>query len=110
MYSVYRDTKISDLQYGEVSFDNIFVAFLTVFQCLSLEGWTAIMYNYQDSEGKFITAVYFVALVLTCAMLFMNIIVAVLFDNYENNEDQSKDEDLQELEEKALALGIPPGI
>lgn len=30
--------------YGITSFDNIFFAMLTVFQCVTMEGWTAIMY------------------------------------------------------------------
>jgi uncharacterized membrane protein YhdT len=107
---IFRDTKIPELQYGEVNFDNIFLAFLTVFQCLTLEGWVAIMYNYQDSSGTYTAALYFVAYVLVCAILFMNIIVAVLFDNYDDSEEEKKDEDLIELEEKAIDLGIPEGV
>ena len=68
------------------------------------------MYNYQDSTGTLIASVYFVALVLMCAILFMNIIVAVLFDNYDNSGEDKEDEDLQELEEKALSLGIHPAM
>ena len=30
--------------YGITSFDNIFFAMLTVFQCITMEGWTAILY------------------------------------------------------------------
>jgi Ion transport protein len=30
--------------YGITSFDNIGVAMLTVFQCITLEGWTEVMY------------------------------------------------------------------
>lgn len=68
------------------------------------------MYNYQDTTDKYITAVYFVALVLTWAILFMNIIVAVLFDNYEDDDKQSSNEELEEIEEKAVKLGIPPHV
>lgn len=110
LYSVYRDTRISDLQYGEVNFDNIFLAFLTIFQCLTLEGWVSIMYNYQDSSGTYTAAIYFVSYVLVCSILFMNIIVAVLFDNYDDSEEEKKDEDLLELEEKAIELGIPESV
>ncbi len=31
--------------YGISSFDNIGLAMLTVFQCVSMEGWTAILYS-----------------------------------------------------------------
>ena len=30
--------------YGITSFDNIFFAMLTVFQCITMEGWTSILY------------------------------------------------------------------
>lgn len=31
--------------YGITSFDNIGLAMLTVFQCVSMEGWTPILYS-----------------------------------------------------------------
>lgn len=30
---------------GISTFDNIFLAMITVFQCVTMEGWTDIMYN-----------------------------------------------------------------
>lgn len=68
------------------------------------------MYNYQDSYGNVIVAIYFVALVIMCALLFMNIIVAVLFDNYEDHDLEDWNLELSELEEKAETLGIPKSI
>lgn len=68
------------------------------------------MYNYQDAYGSVIVAIYFIALVIMCALLFMNIIVAVLFDNYEDHDKEECNLELEELEEKAEALGIPKSI
>ena len=31
-------------KYGIISFDNILFAMLTVFQCITMEGWTTVMY------------------------------------------------------------------
>jgi hypothetical protein len=109
-HSEYRDTRIPDLQYGEVSFNNIFVSILTIFQCLTLEGWTAIMYHYQDSYGKYTTAIYFIALVAMCAILFMNVIVAILFDNYADDDDEDLLDEYKLMDEKAEELGIPDAI
>ncbi|CAI2379843.1 unnamed protein product [Moneuplotes crassus] len=108
--SIYKDLRIEELQYGQVGFDNIFYAIITVFQCLTLEGWSDLMYNYQDATGTLIASVYFVSLVLMCAILFMNIIVAVLFDNYDAAGQDKQDEDLIELEEKAEELGIHSSV
>lgn len=30
--------------YGITSFDNIFFSMLTVFQCITMEGWTSVLY------------------------------------------------------------------
>ena len=31
--------------YGITSFDNILFAMLTVFQCITMEGWTTVLYH-----------------------------------------------------------------
>ena len=36
----------------------------------------------------------------------MNIIVAILFDNYEDQETESENEELKELDEMAQEIGI----
>lgn len=36
--------------YGITSFDNIGLAMLTVFQCITMEGWTTILYWVSSSE------------------------------------------------------------
>jgi hypothetical protein len=40
----YCKTDVGNMNRGVTSFDNIGVAMLTVFQCLTLEGWTDIWY------------------------------------------------------------------
>ncbi len=31
--------------YGIINFDNFYLAMLTVFQCITMEGWTTILYK-----------------------------------------------------------------
>ncbi|XP_077005154.1 voltage-dependent N-type calcium channel subunit alpha-1B-like isoform X14 [Tamandua tetradactyla] len=38
--------------FGITSFDNILFAILTVFQCITMEGWTYILYNTNDAAGN----------------------------------------------------------
>jgi len=42
--SVCRDDMWIGPKDGIISFDNIFYAMLTVFQCITMEGWTTVMY------------------------------------------------------------------
>ncbi len=36
--------------YGITSFDNIGLAMLTVFQCVTMEGWTSILYSVRTMQ------------------------------------------------------------
>lgn len=61
---LYKDSDIKELNYGLTNFDNILNAFLTIFQSITLEGWTTIMYMMQDAYTKYITSIYFVLVVV----------------------------------------------
>ena len=37
---------------GSVSFDSIGLALMTIFQCVTLEGWTPITYQLEDASGS----------------------------------------------------------
>ena len=43
---LYRDSEIPELNYGVTNFDNLGSAFITIFQCITMEGWTTVMYIY----------------------------------------------------------------
>ena len=37
--------------YGTISFDNILAAWVTIFQCVTLEGWTDVLYATSRPAG-----------------------------------------------------------
>ena len=55
---------------GFVGFDNIGMAFLTIFQCLSLEGWVDVMYVAQDTVGWYVIF-FFVPLIIIGSLFVM---------------------------------------
>lgn len=68
---------------GVTSFDNIMVTFLTIFTCITLEGWTDTMYTGRDVSGnKYSNDPYFIALVVIGAYLVINLVIAVLYINF----------------------------
>ena len=69
-----------------VSFDNIAIAFLTIFQCLSLEGWVDVMYATQDTVGWF-AVFFFVPLIIIGALFVMQLTLAVVANNYHTPEE-----------------------
>jgi len=60
------------------SFDNILLAWLTIFQCISLEGWTDIMYMVHDGVNPFIW-IYFVIMIVFGSFFAVNLALAVLY-------------------------------
>ncbi|VDK72353.1 unnamed protein product, partial [Dibothriocephalus latus] len=67
--------------YGITSFDNIGYAMLTVFQCITMEGWTDIMYTTDDAIGDRFNALYFVPLIVLGSFFMLNLILGVLSGN-----------------------------
>jgi voltage-dependent calcium channel L type alpha-1D len=63
---------------GITNFDNFGLAMLTVFQCITLEGWTTVMYHVNDALGKWYPWIYFVSLVILGSFFVLNLVLGVL--------------------------------
>lgn len=89
---------------GVTNFDNILFAFLAVFQCVTLEGWTNIMNSLQKSLS-FAVVLYFVPLVFIGAFFLLNLTLAVIKNSFTKVMDSSRDNgeelvDIDEIEQK----------
>ena len=84
------------VNFGITHFDNIASAFLTIFQCTTLEGWTKIMYIMADGFNGVLAAMYFCLLIIMCSYFVMNLTIAVMLENL------SKDESVLEKYESHL--------
>ncbi|XP_040581847.1 voltage-dependent calcium channel type A subunit alpha-1 isoform X6 [Lepeophtheirus salmonis] len=69
--------------YGITSFDNIIYAMLTVFQCITMEGWTPILYWTDDALGN-INSIYFVPLIVIGSFFMLNLVLGVLSGEFSN--------------------------
>jgi uncharacterized membrane protein len=67
--------------YGITSFDNVADAWLTIFQCISLEGWTDVMYYAKDTVSPW-SWVYFTSMIIMGAFFAVNLALAVLFVSF----------------------------
>lgn len=47
-----NSTYVESLNWGYTTFDNIFVAFLSIFQSITMEGWSDILYQVGESAGR----------------------------------------------------------
>lgn len=96
-----QDTDIYDLNYGITNFDDIRYAFLTIFQCITMEGWTKIMNMYEDAYERTIIVLYYIACVIICSFFLLNLTIAVMLMKYEeldkSQANSSHNDDLRQL-------------
>ncbi|KAG7297125.1 Voltage-dependent calcium channel type D subunit alpha-1-variant 2 [Plutella xylostella] len=87
--------------FGITNFDNFGLSMLTVFQCITLEGWTDVMYHIQDAMGNSWEWIYFVSMVILGAFFVMNLILGVLSGEFSKEREKAKNRgDFQKLREK----------
>merc|ERR1719412_930755 len=87
--------------FGITNFDHFVLSMLTVFQCVTLEGWTDVLYWVQDSMGNRWQFIYFVSMVVLGAFFVMNLILGVLSGEFSKEREKAKSRgDFQKLREK----------
>ena len=74
--------------YGITSFDNIGFAMLTVFQCITMEGWTTMMYYTNDSIGISFNVVYYISLILLGSFFMLNLVLGVLSGEFAKEREK----------------------
>ncbi|KAF4093538.1 hypothetical protein AMELA_G00003120 [Ameiurus melas] len=86
---------------GITNFDNFLFAMLTVFQCITMEGWTDVLYWMNDAMGIELPWVYFVSLVIFGSFFVLNLVLGVLSGEFSKEREKAKARgDFQKLREK----------
>ncbi|XP_017762733.1 PREDICTED: muscle calcium channel subunit alpha-1 isoform X3 [Eufriesea mexicana] len=87
--------------WGITNFDNFGLAMLTVFQCVTLEGWTEVLYAIEDAMGSSWQWIYFISMVILGAFFVMNLILGVLSGEFSKEREKAKARgDFHKLREK----------
>lgn len=66
------------IDYGITVFDNLGIGFITVFQMITLEGWTKIMYNMMDCNIAWMGIIFSILLIIIGSFFLLNVILAIL--------------------------------
>ncbi|CAF2998198.1 unnamed protein product, partial [Rotaria sp. Silwood2] len=89
--------------YGIINFDNFGLSMLTVFQCITMEGWTSILYRMNDAIGREWAWIYFVSLIIIGSFFVMNLVLGVLSGEFSKEREKAKQRgDFQKLREIQL--------
>ncbi|CAF3656370.1 unnamed protein product, partial [Adineta steineri] len=73
---------------GITSFDNIGFAMLTVFQCITMEGWTQVLYWTNDAVGTLFNWLYFVPLIILGSFFMLNLVLGVLSGEFAKERER----------------------
>ncbi|XP_060791513.1 voltage-dependent N-type calcium channel subunit alpha-1B isoform X4 [Neoarius graeffei] len=74
--------------YGITNFDNILFAILTVFQCITMEGWTDILYHTNDALGNTWNWMYFIPLIIIGSFFMLNLVLGVLSGEFAKERER----------------------
>ncbi|KAM4624316.1 voltage-dependent T-type calcium channel subunit alpha-1G [Polymixia lowei] len=75
---------------GAINFDNIFYAWIAIFQVITLEGWVDIMYFVMDAHS-FYNFIYFILLIIIGSFFMINlclVVIATQFSETKQRESQ----------------------
>uniref|UniRef100_A0A671TIR5 Voltage-dependent N-type calcium channel subunit alpha n=1 Tax=Sparus aurata TaxID=8175 RepID=A0A671TIR5_SPAAU len=74
--------------YGITQFDNILFAVLTVFQCITMEGWTDMLYFSNDVEGSAWNWMYYIPLIIIGSFFMLNLVLGVLSGEFAKERER----------------------
>ena len=81
---------VEGLNWGFTNFDNMWFAFFTIFQSITEEGWTDIMYQLMDAYSPAFAACFFVLLIMFGSWFSMNLIFAVIWEQFTEAHEQQQ--------------------
>ncbi|XP_051268614.1 voltage-dependent N-type calcium channel subunit alpha-1B isoform X1 [Dicentrarchus labrax] len=74
--------------FGITNFDNILFAVLTVFQCITMEGWVDILYSTNDVAGNTWNWLYFIPLIIIGSFFMLNLVLGVLSGEFAKERER----------------------
>ncbi|DBA00730.1 TPA: hypothetical protein N0F65_001201 [Lagenidium giganteum] len=107
MYRLQTTTFNDDMMWGFINFDNIGSASIAIFQCITTSGWSDIMYMLQDAGFGFVSVVYFVSFIVMGSFFMINLMLAVIWENFSEAsliEAEERSAELMRLERATSML------
>lgn len=80
---LWYDSLMEEQHWGYNNFDNFGSAMLTVFQVTTTDGWTPMMFNYENAGSQILSWFYFISCVIVCNFFILNLTVGQMMLVYE---------------------------
>ena len=76
----------NDSRYSQNNFDTFWVAFLTVFNLITLDNWMdTLTLTFCSSAGKIISCLYIISWIIFGNFILLNILLAIILDGFTEN-------------------------
>jgi len=98
----------NDSDYNTFNFDTFWLAFLTVFDIVTLDGWSTVLrLLFNSSKNTFVSSLYVISWVFLGNFALLNLFLAILLDAFTRSlEDEEKikmiDEEHKDIENEEL--------
>ncbi|XP_057213026.1 calcium channel, voltage-dependent, L type, alpha 1S subunit, b [Triplophysa rosa] len=76
--------------FGITHFDNFGFAMLTVFQCITTESWTEVLYWVNDALGNDWPWIFFLTLIMLGSFFILNLVLGVLSGEFTKEREKSR--------------------
>jgi hypothetical protein len=84
------DLFVPELNFGYTTYDNVLAAFFVIFQCVTLEGWWAVLNMVSDGVSTPLSVTFFVLVVVFGGFFLMNVFLAAIMDAYSRAEEKQQ--------------------
>lgn len=74
------------------NFDSFSIAFITVFQILTMENWQSVLFDSFKSGEKFGNSIYCIVWIFLGNFILLNLFLAILLDSFLEQDDEELDE------------------
>lgn len=89
--SLFGDMTFGNFITKNANFTDFYLAFMTLFRSATGESWNGIMHDCLNQEGS-IASYYWITYMLITFFIFVNIFIAVIYENFKDVHQSSDDE------------------
>ena len=96
-----NDGLTEDIQFGIGSFDTFGQSLIAVFQIITLDNWSVIMFNLMRAQPlPLISFLFCVTIIFLGSFFLINLMLAVMIESYIKSETQYNEEVIEKLKQE----------
>ena len=90
--------------FNTVNYNNIFNAAITIFEALTLEGWSSQMFFLIDAGESTLAIIFYIFLIAFGSYFILNLILAVIMGSFTKFENQEIEDKIKRAEMEEMSI------